>query len=69
MAKNLRERSIFAHLNRDRGVRSKLINNIMCFIEYELHKTTCTIRVHTKIRPNPIICTLEGVTPHQFNID
>jgi len=41
----------------------------MCFIEYELQATTCTIKVHTKIRPDPIICVLEDVNPHRFNID
>lgn len=50
-------------------MRKKLINNVLCFIAYELQATTCTIRVHTKIRPNPITCVLEDVNPHRFNID
>lgn len=68
-AKNLRQLSIFANKKRGSGVRTKLLNNVLCFIEYELQATTCTIRVHTKIRPDPITCVLEDVNPHRFNID
>lgn len=50
-------------------MRTKLINNIMCFIEYELQTTRCMIKVHSKIRPDPIICVLEDVNPYTFNID
>ncbi len=50
-------------------MRTKLINNVMCFIEYEVRATTCNIKVHTKIRPDPITCVLEDVNPHRFYID
>jgi len=41
----------------------------MCFIEYEINATTCTILVHTKIRPDPITCVLEDINPQKFYID
>ena len=41
----------------------------MCFIEYEFQGTTCQIKVHTKIRPEPITCILEDINPYKTDID
>lgn len=54
------------------GTKKTFINNILCFVSY-IHNAveqTCTLIVHSKLRPEPITCVLENiVNQDKFYID
>lgn len=54
-----------------RGVRSRKINNISCFIHYYVDEEarTCSFEIHTRLRPGHITCVVEGIDPETFDLD
>jgi hypothetical protein len=54
------------------GTKKTFINNILCLVSY-VHNSveqTCTLTIHSKLRPEPITCVLENiVNQDKFYID
>ena len=38
-----------------KGVKTMLINNILCFVEWDIHSDHCTFTIHSKLRPEPLM--------------
>lgn len=63
ISKLFHERSIFTqdkNYRRDTskdpsksGIKTRLINNVLCFVHYFIRETDCLFTVHSKLRPEP----------------
>ena len=54
-----------------RGVRSRKINNISCFIHYYVDEEarTCSFEIHTRLRPGHITAEVHDIDPENFDLD
>lgn len=79
ISKEFQKRSIFMNVNRKAqarnsqpqksGVKTKLINNVLCFVHYKIGETKCEFMVHTKLRPNPIAIVVPIDKRRKFDLD
>jgi hypothetical protein len=49
------------------GIKTKLINNVMCFVHYEITECFCILTVHSKLRPEPLVFVVRDMA--NFNLD
>ena len=54
-----------------RGVKSRKINNISCFVHYLIDEEarTCSFEIHSRLRPGFITCEISDIDTETFEVD